>query len=255
MLPTTVLDSSDSLSLSFQSWEDTGFLGHPGILPSCPSHTTAHAVRRIPWCPLRHRPPCCPEDPLHIPGFSLGVSPETQAPILSGGSLAHPGILPWCPLRQRPPCCPEDPLDIPILPWCPPRHRSPFCLEDLLDILPWCPLRHRLPRCPEDPLDIPGSFLGVLSDTGPHPVRKIPWTSRDSSRDVPSDTGPHAVRRIPWTSRDPPLVSSQTQAPILSRGFLRHPGILPLCLLRHRSPCCLEDPRIPCLPTIPVQTS
>ena len=26
----------------------SGFLGHPGILPSCPSHTTA---------------PCCPEDP------------------------------------------------------------------------------------------------------------------------------------------------------------------------------------------------
>ena len=77
VLPTTVLDSSDSLSLSFQSWEDTGFLGHPGILPSCPSHTTAHAVRRIPWCPLRHRPPCCPEDPFDIPGSSLGVPSDT----------------------------------------------------------------------------------------------------------------------------------------------------------------------------------
>ena len=35
-----------------------GSLGHPGILPSCP---------------LRHRPPCCPEDPLDIPGSSLRV--------------------------------------------------------------------------------------------------------------------------------------------------------------------------------------
>ena len=91
-----------------------GSLGHPGILPSCP---------------LRQRPPCCPEDPLDIPGSSLRVpsdrglhavrripwtsrdppfvSPQTQAPMLSGGSLGHPGILPWCPLRHRPPCCLE----------------------------------------------------------------------------------------------------------------------------------------------------
>ena len=48
--------------------------------------------------------------------------------------------------------------------------------------------------------------------------------------------------RIPWTSRDPPLVSPQTQAPMLSGGSLGHPGILPWCLLRHRPPCCLEDP-------------
>ena len=75
-----------------------GSLGHPGILP---------------WCPLRHRPPSCPEDFLDIPGSSLGVRSDTGPPILSGGSLGHPGILPWCPLRHRPPCCPEDPLDIP----------------------------------------------------------------------------------------------------------------------------------------------
>ena len=65
-----------------------GFLGHPGILS---------------LCLLRHRPPCCPEDPLDIPGSSLCVpsyigphavwrspwtsrdppfvSPQTQAPI------------------------------------------------------------------------------------------------------------------------------------------------------------------------------
>jgi len=147
-----------------------------------PSDTGPHAVQRI---PSTSRDP-----PL--------VSPQTQAPILCGGSLAHPGILPWCPLRHRPPSCPEDPLDIP-------------------GFLPWCSLRHRPPCCPKDPLDIPGSSLGVLSDTGPH-----------------------AVRRIPWTSRDPPLVSPQTQPPILSGGSLGHPGILPWCPLRHRPPCCPE---------------
>ena len=179
-----------------------------------------------PLVSLRHRPPCFPEDPLDIARFSLGV-PQTQAPMLSGGSL---GILPWCTLRHRPPCCPGDPLDI------------------------------------------RGSSLGVLSDTGPHAVRRIPWTSRLG---VPSDTGPHAVRgipwtspmlsegflghpgilpwcplrhrphavwRIPWTSRDPPLESRQTQAPMLSGGTLEHPGILPWCPIRYRPPCCPEDP-------------
>ena len=47
-------------------------------------------------------------------------------------------------------------------------------------------------------------------------------------------TGVQTVRRIPWTSRDLPLVSPQTQAPMLSGGSLGHPGILPLFLLRHR---------------------
>ena len=122
VLPTTVLDSSDSLTLSFQSWEDPGFLGHPGTLPSCPSQQAAHAVRRIPWDPPlvslhRHRAPCCPEDPLDISGSSLQV-PLTQ---LSGGSFGHPGILPsgpshtavwrilWtlpsCPAHTTAPCC------------------------------------------------------------------------------------------------------------------------------------------------------
>ena len=94
-----------------------GSLGHPRILP---------------WCPLRHSPPCCPEDSLHNPGSSLGV----QAPMLSGGSLGHPGILPWCPLGYP-------------------------------GTLLWCPLRHRPPCCLEDPLEIPESSLGVPSDTGP----------------------------------------------------------------------------------------
>ena len=297
-----------------------GSLDHPGILP---------------WSPLRHRPPCCPEDPLDIPGSFLGVpsdtgpqavrripwtsrdpplvSPQTQAPMLSGGSLGHPGILPWCPLRHRPPCCPEDPLDIPgsslglpldtvphavqRIPWTSrdpplvsPPTQAPMLSGGSLGhpgILPWCPFRHRPQCCPEDPLDIPGSSLGLPSDTGPHAVRRIPWTSRDpplvspqtqapmlsggslghpgilpscplrhrppccpehpldipgSSLGLPSDTGPHAVRRIPWTSRDPPLVSPQTQAPMLSGGSLGHPGILPWCPLRHRPPCCPEDP-------------
>ena len=71
-----------------------GSLGHPGILP---------------WCPLRHRPTSCSEDPLNPPL----VSPQTQAPMLSRGSLGHLGILPWCSLRHRPPNCPEGPLDNP----------------------------------------------------------------------------------------------------------------------------------------------
>ena len=32
VLPTTVLDSSDSLTLSFQSWEDPGFHGHSNFV-------------------------------------------------------------------------------------------------------------------------------------------------------------------------------------------------------------------------------
>ena len=233
-----------------------GSLGHPRILP---------------WCPLRHRPPCCPEDPLDILGSSLGVPSDKGPhavrripwtyPMLSGGFLGHPGILPWCPIRHRPPCCPEDPLDIlgsslgvpsdkgphavRRIPWTYPMLSGGFLGHP--GILPWCPIRHRPPCCPEDPLDILGSSLGVPSDTGPHAVRRILWTSWDpplvspqtkapmlsggslghtpccpedsldipgSFLGVPSDTGPHAVRRILWTSRDPPSVSPQTQAPI-----------------------------------------
>ena len=47
--------------------------------------TGVQTVRRIPWTS---------RDP------SL-VSPQTQAPILSGGSFGHPGILPWFLLRHR----------------------------------------------------------------------------------------------------------------------------------------------------------
>ena len=97
-------------------------------------------------------------------------SPQTQAPMLSGGSLGHPGILHWCPLRQMPPCCPEDLLDIPgsstdvpsdrclhavrRIPWASqdPPLVSPQTEATMLSsgslghpgILPWCPLRHRL---------------------------------------------------------------------------------------------------------------
>ena len=194
-----------------------GSRGHPGILPCCP---------------LSHRPPCCPEDPLDIPGSSLAIpsdtgphavrripwtsqdpplpSLQTQGPMLSGRSLGHPRILPWCPLTHRAPCCPEDPLDIPGSSLGHPG------------ILPWTswdpPLLSRAPCCPEDPVDIPGSSLGV-----------------------PSHTGPHAVRRIPWTSRDPPLLSPKTQGPMQSGGSLGHPRILPWCPLTHRAPCCPED--------------
>ena len=184
-------------------------LGIQGSSLGVPSDTDTgpHAVRRIPWT--------SPDPPL--------VSPQTQAPMLSGGSPGHPRILPWCPLRHRTPCCPEDPLDIPGSSLGVPSDTRTHAVRRI----PWtsqdrplvCPLRHRPPCCPEDPLDIPGSSLGV-----------------------PSDTGPHAVRRIPWTSRDPPLVSPQTQDPMLSGGSPEHPRILPWCPLRHRPPCCPEDP-------------
>ena len=106
-----------------------------------PSDTGPHAVWRISWTSW--------DLPL--------VSPQTQAPMLSGRSLGHPGILPWCPLRQGP-VLSRGSLGHPgILPWCPLRHRPPCCLEDPLDIPGPCPLRHRPPSCPEVPLDIPGS--------------------------------------------------------------------------------------------------
>ena len=189
-----------------------GYFGHPGILPRCslthrppccpedtldipgsslgvPSHTGPHAVRRILWT---FRDP-----PL--------MSPHTEVPMLSGRSLGHPRILPWCPLIQRPPCCLEDPLDIPGSSLGVPSHtgpqavwrihwtsRDPLMVSPQTEapmlsegffghprILPRCSLTHRPPCCPEDPLDIPGSSLGVPSDTGPHAVRRIPWTSWD----------------------------------------------------------------------------
>ena len=130
-----------------------------------PSDTGRHPVWRIPWTFW--------DPPL--------VSPQTQAPMLSRGSLGHPGILPWDPIRHRPPCCPENPLTS----WDP-------------------PLVSHQTQAPK----LSGGSLGVPSDTGPHPV----W-------------------RIPWTSRDPPLVSPQTQAPMLSGKSLGHPGILPWCPL------------------------
>ena len=55
------------MSLSRSCLEDPldimGFLGHPGILPSSPSRTTA---------------PCCPEDPLDIPGFLGSFYPRRK---------------------------------------------------------------------------------------------------------------------------------------------------------------------------------
>ena len=121
-------------------------------------------------------------------------------------------------------------------------------------------------------INIPGSSLGVLSDTVPHDVRRIPWTSRDPPSVSPQTQspmlsggflaqpgilpwcpGPHAVWRIPWTSRDPPLVSPwisrdpplvspQTQAPMLSGGSPGDPGILPWCPFRHGPPAVRRIP-------------
>jgi len=146
--------------------------------------TSVQTVWRIPW--TSRDPPL--------------LSPQTQTPMLSGGSHGHPGILPWCPLRHRSPCCPEDPLDFPGSFLGVPSDTGPRAVRRI----PWCPLRHRPPNCLEDPLGIPGSSLGV-----------------------PSDTGLQTVWKISWASRDPPLVSPQTEGPILSGGALGHPGILP----------------------------
>ena len=181
---------------------------------------------------------------------------------------------PLVSLRHRPPCFPEDPLDIPRSSLGVLQTQAPMLSGGSLGILPWCTLRHRPPCCPGDPLDIPGSSLGVLSDTGPHAVQRIPWTSQnpplvscqtqalmlsgeslghppccpEDSLDIPgSSLGVPSDQRIPWTSWDPPLVSHQTQAPMLSGGTLGHPGILPWCPLGH--------PRIPGLPITPVLNS
>ena len=73
------------------------------------------------------------------------------------------------------------------IPTCACLHFANFC--DLFLLIFFL----RAPCCPEDPLDIPGSSLLVPSDTGPHTVRRIPWTSQDPPL-------------------DPPMVSFQTQA-------------------------------------------
>ena len=108
------------------SWSG-GSLGYPRILPWCPSDTDLHVVQRtlghprilsrgslghpgiLPWCPLRHWPPWCPEDPWTSWDPPL-VSPQTLAPVVSGGSLGHPGMC----LRGhegRILGCPRDPPD------------------------------------------------------------------------------------------------------------------------------------------------
>ena len=116
VLPTTVLDSSDSLTLSFQSWEDPGFLGHPRTLPSCPSHQAAHAVRRIPWDPPlvslhRNRAPCCPEDSYGHPGILPSSSSHTTVwRILWTSAIPRTSRGP--PFKSLSHSCLEDPLDI-----------------------------------------------------------------------------------------------------------------------------------------------
>ena len=192
-----------------------------------PSDTGSHGVWRIPWTSWdppfvssQTQAPCCPEDPLDILGSSLGFPSDTGS---------H-GV--W---------------RIPWTSWDPPlvfrQTQAPMVSGGSLGhpkILPWYPVRHRPPCCPEDPLDIPGSSLGVPSDTGPHAVRRISWTSRDPpsvSRQAQAPCCPEDPLDIPRSS-----VSRQTQAPKLSRGSLGHLGILPWCPLRHRFPSCLEVP-------------
>ena len=168
-----------------------GSLGHLGILP---------------WCPLRHRPPCCLDDLLDILGSSL----THRLPCCLGDPLdilgsslgvpSHTGPhavrrIPWTsrdpslvsPHTQAP-MLSEDPLDIPESLGVPSdtdphavhtQPPNPFRRNIYPRILPWCPSNTGPQRCPEVPLDIPGSSLGVPSNTGPHPIRRIPWTSRD----------------------------------------------------------------------------
>ena len=170
-------------------------LGHPWVSPQTQAHMVSGGSLGhpgiFPWCPLRHRPTWCLEDPLDILGSSLGVpsdtgshgvrripwtsrdpplgSRQTQASMLSRGSLGHPGILPWCPVRYRPPCCPEDQLDILRSSLGVPSGTGLMLSGGSLghpEILPRCPVRHRPPSCPKDPLNISGFFLGVPSHTG-----------------------------------------------------------------------------------------
>ena len=213
MLPTTV---QTVWRIPWTSWDPP--LVSPQTRASMLSRGSPGHPRILPWCPLRHGPPCCQEDPLDIPGSSLGVPSDTVPHAVCR--------IPWTswdpPLASRPPCCPEDPLDIPGSSLGVPLDTGPHAVWRILwtsQVLPWCPFRHRPPCCPEDSLENLGSSLGV-----------------------PSDTGPHAVRMISWSSQDPPLVSSQIWAPLLSGGSPGHPGILLWCFLTHGPPCCPEDP-------------
>ena len=68
-----------------------------------------------PFMSLSTSYPCCSENPLDILGSSLGV-PLTQLPMLSRGSLEHPGIprTSWDPpFMSLSRSCLVDPLDIP----------------------------------------------------------------------------------------------------------------------------------------------
>ena len=121
-----------------------GSIRHPVILLSCPRRHRPHAVRKIPWTswdpPLVSQWTQAPilsggslghlRISLHVSLTQLPISliprphptvrhlqygktgrawsSRTQPPMLSRGSLGHPGILPWCPLGHRPPYCPED---------------------------------------------------------------------------------------------------------------------------------------------------
>ena len=124
-------------------------LGGSRTLPSCPSHTAAHAVQRIPWTldpPFMSLSHSCLEDSLDIPGF-----------------LGHPVILPSCSLRHRPPCCPEDPFDIPGSSLGVPSDTGPRAFRRI----PWT---SRDPPLVNPQMQAPmlsGGSLGVPSDTGP----------------------------------------------------------------------------------------
>ena len=82
-------------------------------------------------------------------------------------------------------------------------------------------LSHSCPCCPEDPLNIRSSL-------------HVPLTQLSG--------GSFGYPGISRTSWDPLFMSFSHNCPMLSGGSLGHPGILPSCPLRHKSPCCPEDP-------------
>ena len=137
-------NSSDSLTLSFQSW---------GV--------QARTSQDPPFMSLSHSCPCCLKDLLDVPGSSLGVPSDTvgsHAVLRITGTSQDPPFMSLshsCPLASYPglaqlsvTCSMKKP-------------REPG------------PLGHRLPCCTEDRWDILGSSLGVPSDTGSHAVLRI----------------------------------------------------------------------------------
>jgi len=122
------------------SRQSGGSHGHPRILTSCPP---------------THSPPCCPKDPMELPGSSLLVPPHTALHAVQG----YPRILPGCLTHAQP-------------------SRQSRGSQGNPRILPSCPPTHSPPGSPEDPKEIPGSSLVVPPHTALQAIRRIPRKSR-----------------------------------------------------------------------------